>query len=90
MYNYETIPSYQGCKLEQSTRGREFQQHGQMGLGNRQCGDGGKAGPPPAQAQVVGNHPMPMGTSAWVAPQWVHSAETIMYRNGFDSIYTAK
>lgn len=30
-----------------------------MGPGNRQCGDGGKAGPPPAQ--VVGNHPCPRG-----------------------------
>lgn len=67
MYNYEIIPSYQGCELEQSTRGREFQQHDQMSLGKRQCGDDGKAGPPPAQAQVVGNHPMPMGTSAWVS-----------------------
>lgn len=30
-----------------------------MGPRNRQCGDGGKAGPPPAQ--VVGNHPCPRG-----------------------------
>lgn len=33
--------------------------------------------------------PCPRGLLLGLAPQWVPSAETIVYRNGFDSIYTA-
>ena len=81
LYNYETIPNYRGCKLEQSTLGRTA--FGTMLVAVRMS---------LFPAQVAGSYPIPTGNFAWVSSPMnrFHSSETFMYKIGFGPIYTAK